>query len=276
MQGAASDELDESLARLIKAEVSDLIIAPGYSPEALRILKSKKDGAYLVLKIDLDYEPPELESRRFYGFAFEQERNSIKVDRDFFGPPVTKNKQVTDAAYDSLIVATIALKYAQSNSVCIAYDGQLIGVGAGQQSRVHCVRLACSKVDKWLLQGHPKTLGLDFVDGLKRPEKANAVDQYLLWDELSAKEMSLLRSCLKSGVEPIGKEERDAFIARFEGIVLSSDAFFPFRDSIDRAARSHAGMEHDHPVFIGSSYAIVFAQGAASLGDAADMGLFTH
>jgi AICAR transformylase/IMP cyclohydrolase PurH len=146
---------------------------------------------------------------------------------------------VTEEALESLIVATIALKYTQSNSIAVAYDGQLIGAGAGQQSRVHCLRLACSKADKWFLQQHPKVLALEFVDGLKKPEKANVVDQFLLWDELSDNEKSLMASQLKSVPEPISAEEKIAFLAQFNGISLSSDAFFPFRDNIDRANRSN-------------------------------------
>ena len=185
---AVSERVDVSLANIIKSEVSDLIIAPAYDPEALEILKAKKKGAYLVLQIDPNYEPSEIETKDVYGFILQQSRNNALINADFFNNIITANKHVTKEALQSLIVATIALKYTQSNSIAVAYDGQLIGAGAGQQSRVHCLRLACSKADKWFMQQHPKVLGLEFVDGLKKPEKANVVDQFLLWDELSVKE----------------------------------------------------------------------------------------
>jgi phosphoribosylaminoimidazolecarboxamide formyltransferase / IMP cyclohydrolase len=234
-----SDEVDESLAKLIKGEFSDLVIAPSYSREALEILKRKKDGSYLVLRIDPDYEPPSIESRDVFGFRLTQDRNSIAIGSELFAKAVTENAKLTDDAMRNLIVATIGLKYTQSNSICVAYDGQLIGVGAGQQSRVHCVRLACGKADKWFLQQHPKALGLEFADGLKKFEKTNIVDQYLLWDELSPNEEKLMLSNLKSAPPAIGAGEREAFIRGFRDVSLSSDAFFPFRDSIDRADRSN-------------------------------------
>jgi AICAR transformylase/IMP cyclohydrolase PurH len=234
-----SDEVDACLAAIIKNEVTDLVIAPSYSPEALEILRKKKGGGYLVLKMDFGYEPPAADYRQVFGFSLRQERNSARVDESFFGRIVTANKAAGPEAIGNLIVATIGLKYAQSNSICLAYDGQLIGVGAGQQSRVHCLRLACGKADKWFLQQHPKALGLEFRDGLKKFEKTNIVDQYLLWDELSPKEESLMLEGLKSPPTRIGRAEREAFLSRFEGICLSSDAFFPFRDNIDRANRSN-------------------------------------
>lgn len=236
---AVSEKVDVSLANIIKSEVSDLIIAPAYDPEALEILKAKKKGAYLVLQIDPNYEPSEIETKDVYGFILQQSRNNALINADFFNNIITANKHVTKEALQSLIVATIALKYTQSNSIAVAYDGQLIGAGAGQQSRVHCLRLACSKADKWFMQQHPKVLGLEFIDGLKKPEKANVVDQFLLWDELSVKEKDLMLSQLKSVPQPITAEEKIAFINQFEGISLSSDAYFPFRDNIDRANRSH-------------------------------------
>jgi len=236
---AVSDTVDASLARIIKSEVSDLIIAPEYEPEALEILKAKKKGGYLILQMNPDYVPTTLETKDVYGFTIQQERNTAVINKAFFNKIISENKKVTEDALESLIVATIALKYTQSNSITVAYDGQLIGAGAGQQSRVHCLRLACSKADKWFLQQHPKVLALEFVDGLKKPEKANVVDQFLLWDELSDNEKSLMASQLKSVPEPISAEEKIAFLAKFNGICLSSDAFFPFRDNIDRANRSN-------------------------------------
>jgi AICAR transformylase/IMP cyclohydrolase PurH (only IMP cyclohydrolase domain in Aful) len=236
---AVSDTVDVSLAKIIKSEVSDLIIAPAYEPEALEILKAKKKGGYLILQMDPAYEPAALETKDVYGFTIQQERNNAVIDKAFFNKFLSENKTVTEEALESLIVATIALKYTQSNSIAVAYDGQLIGAGAGQQSRVHCLRLACSKADKWFLQQHPKVLALEFVDGLKKPEKANVVDQFLLWDELSDNEKNLMASQLKTLPEPISAEEKMAFLAQFNGISLSSDAFFPFRDNIDRANRSN-------------------------------------
>ncbi len=236
---AVSDRVDVSLARLLRREVSDLIIAPDYDPEALRILKAKKGGSYRILQIDPDYEPPEMERRDVFGFTLEQRRNTARINADLFTNVVTTRRQLPADILETLIVATIALKYTQSNSICVAYDGQVIGVGAGQQSRVHCTRLACDKADKWLLQQHPRVLELEFAAGLSRPEKTNLVDQYLLWDQLSDAERDALRQGLKRMPEPLSREERAAWIARFEGICLSSDAFFPFRDSLDRAARSN-------------------------------------
>lgn len=236
---AVSETVDVSLANIIKSEVSDLIIAPGYDPEALEILKSKKKGGYLILQMDLDYEPSGIETKDVYGFTLQQSRNNAVIDKNLFNNIISANKNVSVEALQSLIVATIALKYTQSNSIAIAYDGQLIGVGAGQQSRVHCLRLACSKADKWFMQQHPKVLGLEFVGNLKKPEKANVVDQFLLWDELSDNERKLMASQLVSVPEPISFEEKSKFIQQYNGISLSSDAFFPFRDNIDRANRSN-------------------------------------
>jgi AICAR transformylase/IMP cyclohydrolase PurH len=236
---AVSETVDISLANIIKSEVSDLIIAPSYDPEALEILKSKKKGGYLILQMDLDYEPSGIETKDVYGFTLQQSRNNAVIDKNLFNNIISANKNVSVEALQSLIVATIALKYTQSNSIAIAYDGQLIGVGAGQQSRVHCLRLACSKADKWFMQQHPKVLGLEFVGNLKKPEKANVVDQFLLWDELSDNERKLMASQLVSVPEPISFEEKSKFIQQYNGISLSSDAFFPFRDNIDRANRSN-------------------------------------
>ena len=182
---AVSDVCDVSLAKFLAKEVSDGLIAPGYEPEALEILKAKKKGAFLVLEIDKGYEPPEREDRDLFGFRLEQTRNTKKVTRDLLKHVVSKKKDIPDDVVETLLVGTVALKYTQSNSVCVAYDGQVIGMGAGQQSRIHCTRLACSKADKWFLQMHPKVQGLAFKEGAKRPDKTNAIDQYLLWDELS-------------------------------------------------------------------------------------------
>jgi phosphoribosylaminoimidazolecarboxamide formyltransferase/IMP cyclohydrolase len=235
---AVSDEVDVSLAHLIRREVSDLIIAPAYEAEALDILKSKRGGGYRIFRIDPDYEPPETESRELFGFTLSQQRNTARIDADLFRNVVTQQTSIPDDALETLIVATIALKYTQSNSVCVAYHGQVIGTGAGQQSRVHCTRLACDKADKWLLQQHPRVLGLVFADGLTRAERTNVVDQFLLWDELAGAEREAAQAKLKHMPEPLSAEEREAWIERFDGVCLSSDAYFPFRDSIDRASRS--------------------------------------
>jgi AICAR transformylase/IMP cyclohydrolase PurH len=236
---AVSDTVDASLARVLAREVCDLIIAPGYDADALEILKNKRGGKFLILRIDPDYEPPAVESRQLFGFTLEQQRNDARFTIDMFKKPVTPGATVPDDVAETLAVATITLKYTQSNSVCLAYQGQVIGNGAGQQSRVHCMRLACSKADKWFLQQHPKVLGLKFKEGLMKAEKANVVDQYLLWDELSEPEERFMLSQLTARPEPLTREERAEWIAQFDDVCVSSDAFFPFRDSIDRASRSH-------------------------------------
>lgn len=234
-----SDVVDVPLAKVLKREVSDLIIAPGYQPEALEILKAKKKGAFLILEMNPDYEPPEMESRELFGVTLRQKRNNVQVSKEHFRNVVTSKKEIPRDILETLIVATVALKYTQSNSVCVAYDGQVIGMGAGQQSRVHCTRLACDKADKWFLQQHSKTLALKFKEGLKRPEKSNIVDQYILWDQLSEPELENMCAGLTEQPEPITKEEKMEWITSFDGMCLSSDAFIPFRDNIDRASRSN-------------------------------------
>jgi AICAR transformylase/IMP cyclohydrolase PurH len=236
---AVSETVDVSLARLIRREVSDLIVAPGFEPQALDILKAKRGGRYLILQIDPDYEPPDMEARDAFGFTLAQLRNKAQIDASLFQAAVTAETAVPPDIAETLVVATISLKWTQSNSVCVAYDGQVIGTGAGQQSRVHCTRLACSKADKWFLQQHPRVLDLDFVDGLTRAEKTNVVDQFLLWDELSEAERAAAGTKLKEMPQPLTRDERAEWIARFDGVCLSSDAYFPFRDSIDRASRSN-------------------------------------
>ena len=232
---AVSDPVDFSLAQVLRGEVSDLIIAPAYHPEALAELKRKKKGNYLILQIDPDYVPPDLEKRELYGFGFEQERNAATITPQSF----RESAELSDSEVENLLVATIALKYTQSNSVSVAYDGQVIGTGAGQQSRIHCTRLACDKADKWLLQLHPKVLQLPFAVGLRKPEKSNVIDQYLLWEQLSVPEKQDMLSRLESVPEPLTGDEREEWIRSFHGLCLSSDAYIPFRDTIDRAARSN-------------------------------------
>jgi AICAR transformylase/IMP cyclohydrolase PurH len=236
---AVSDPVDESLARLLAREVSDAVIAPAYEPKALEMLRAKKGGGYLVMQMDPDYEPPPVEDRDVFGFRLEQTRNTARVTAELLRNAVSQKADVPAEAAETLIVATIALKYTQSNSVCVAYDGQVIGMGAGQQSRVHCARIACDKADKWLLQQHPRVLGLEFKKGLGRIEKTNVVDQFLLWDDLSEAEKAQMLSQLRRKPRPLSRREREEWVRRFDGICLSSDAFIPFRDTVDRASRSN-------------------------------------
>jgi AICAR transformylase/IMP cyclohydrolase PurH len=236
---AVSETVDASLARVLAREVSDGIIAPGFDAEALEILQTKQNGGYRVFRIDPDYEPGPIEYRDVFGLRLEEERNTAKVTRDMLQNIVTEKREIPDDVAETLLVATITLKYTQSNSVCVAYDGQVIGNGAGQQSRVHCTRLACRKADKWFLQMHPRALGLAFKDGLGRPERTNIVDQFLLWDELSDAEKDQMMSGLDEEPQPITAEERRDWVASFDGACISSDAFFPFRDSLDRASRTN-------------------------------------
>ena len=234
-----SDAVDASLARVLRREVSEVIIAPGYEPDALEILKAKRGGAYLIFEIDADYDPPDTERREIFGFKLQQDRNHVLVTQDHFKNVVTEKKDLPASVIETLLVATIALKYTQSNSVCVAYDGQVIGMGAGQQSRVHCTRVACDKADKWFLQQHPKTLDLPFRKALKRPDKANIVDQFLLWDQLSEREREATKRGLTAEPDIIDASERSEWIEGLEGVCLSSDALVPFRDNIDRAHRSN-------------------------------------
>ena len=229
---AVSHKVDESLALMLKSEVSDLIIAPDYDDKALDILSSKKSGGYIIMQMDPEYRAPTNEERQLLGFQFEQDRNAAEITSDMFSGE-------TNERVETLLVATIALKYAQSNSVCVAYDGQVIGLGAGQQSRIHCTRLACDKADKWMMQFHPKVQSLGFRKGLKKPDKANVVDQYLLWDELSDSEKHDLSSNLELAPDSISRDEKLSWVTKFENVCLSSDAYIPFRDNIDRAARSN-------------------------------------
>jgi phosphoribosylaminoimidazolecarboxamide formyltransferase/IMP cyclohydrolase len=231
--------VDRSLARVLKREVSDLIIAPEFETSALEILKAKKQGAYLIFKIDPDYTPPEIENREVFGFSLQQKRNTTTVSKELFEKTITTKATIPPSVMETLLVATVALKYTQSNSVCIAYEGQVIGMGAGQQSRVHCTRLACDKADKWLLQQHPKTLDLKFRDKLKKTDKVNIVDQFLLWDQLSEAERKQMLDGLLKEPHPITAQERTDWIRQFQCICLSSDAYIPFRDNIDRASRSN-------------------------------------
>ncbi len=229
---AVSGTVDLALARVLKGEVSDLIVAPDYEPDALELLKTKKRGNYLILRMDPSWQPGALERREVFGLTLQQERNDEPITPDLFrGGP-----SVPDDVVETLVVATTALKYTQSNSVCVAWQGQVIGMGAGQQSRIHCTRIACAKAEKWMLQTHPRVLDLRFPEGLGRPEKTNAVDQYILWDQLSEPERTQLVETLGYRPEPLTAEERRGWFEGFHDLCLSSDAFIPFRDNVDRAA----------------------------------------
>ncbi|MDC7220817.1 MAG: phosphoribosylaminoimidazolecarboxamide formyltransferase [Spirochaetales bacterium] len=234
---AFSDEVDESAALIIKREVSDGVIAPSYTPEALKILKAKKGGKYNVVQIDPNYEPPVQEVRSVYGIDFEQTRNSRIMTKADLEKVVTANKELPDSVRDDLVLAMITLKYTQSNSVVYAKDGQVIGVGAGQQSRIHCTRLAGDKADIWYLRQHPKALNLPFRQGLSRPEKDNAIDLYLR-DDITPTEKKFWLEAFDTEPEALTTEEKARWIATNTGVSLGSDAFFPFRDNIDRAAKS--------------------------------------
>ena len=235
---SVSDTVDESLARIIKPEVSDGIIAPGYDPKALDIIRAKKGGRYVLLQIDPSYDPPNIESRVEFGLTLEQSYNDGVIDVDLFKNVVTRNNTIPEDVMQSLIVATVTLKHTQSNSIAVGYRGQAVGVGSGQQSRIACTRLACDKADRWFLKMHPKALALQFVDGLPKSEKVNALDQFVRYHELDDGERGVLAKALTATPDSITDQERADWNARFDGIVLSSDAFVPFRDNIDRAARS--------------------------------------
>ena len=234
---ALSEEVDESTALLIKREVSDGVIAPGYSDTALALLKSKKGGSYPVFRIDSDFEPGLLERRELFGMTLQQERNTFLPDDSFFANIVTANRELSEQAQRDLTVATIAVKYTQSNSVCLAFDGQVIGNGAGQQSRVHCVRLAASKADNWYLRQHPHVRALKFKKGVKRSERINAIDLFLQ-EEATPVELRAWEANFAEVPQLLSAEEKRSWLDGLEGVALSSDAFFPFRDNLDRAYRS--------------------------------------
>ena len=236
---AVSDVVDDSLADILAREVSDGIIAPGYAPSAFKRLQKKKGGSYLILQMDPNYQPEPTETRTQFGLTLSQSSPDLPVTRESFANVVTANQHIPEAVVDTLVVATVALKYAQSNSICLAYEGQVVGLGAGQQSRIHCTRLACEKAEKWFMAQHPRVAELAFAAGLKRPDKANVVDGFLLWEQLSAMERTALLGQLRDRPEPLSAEERSAWLASFDGIALSSDAYLPFRDNVDRAHRSN-------------------------------------
>ncbi|MBQ3235251.1 MAG: phosphoribosylaminoimidazolecarboxamide formyltransferase [Clostridia bacterium] len=236
---ALSDECDEVTAKIISREVSDGVIAPSYSEKALEILKAKRKGAYNIVKIDENYIPEEIERKQVYGITFEQGRNNFKIDADLLTNVVTANKDIPEDKKIDLIISLITLKYTQSNSVCFAYDGQAIGVGAGQQSRIHCTRLAAQKADLWHLRQSEKVLNLQFAEGVGRPDKNNIIDLYLSDDESDlVLGDNVWQKYFAVRPEPFTKEEKKAYLAKITGVSLGSDAFFPFSDNIDRAAKS--------------------------------------
>ena len=235
---ALSDVCDATTARLIAREVSDGIIAPGYTDEALELLKNKKKGRYCVLRIDPDFEPEELEVKQVFGVTFEQGRNNFRIDRELLGNVVTAQKDLPDSAVRDLIVSLITLKYTQSNSVCYAVDGQAIGVGAGQQSRIHCTRLAGTKADTWFLRQADKVLDLPFKKELARPERDNAIDGYINQNEEDVTADGVWQRYFTHQPEPFTKAEQRAYLDTVRDVALGSDAFFPFSDNIERAFRS--------------------------------------
>ncbi|XP_015127714.1 bifunctional purine biosynthesis protein PURH isoform X2 [Diachasma alloeum] len=252
---ALSDTCDVPTAKIISREVSDGIIAPGYTPEALEILRKKKNGGYCVLQMDPDYVPTPVERKTLFGLTMEQPRNSAVVNDNTFSNLVSNNKELTDAGRRDLIVAMIAVKYTQSNSVCYAKDGQTIGIGAGQQSRIHCTRLAGDKADNWWLRQHPKVTGMKFKKGVKRAEISNAIDNYVngsVGKDMDRKQWEAFYEVVP---EMLTDEERHKWVKKLEGVAIGSDAFFPFRDNVDRARlsgvkyiASPAGSTNDHVV----------------------------
>ncbi|MBP1532851.1 MAG: phosphoribosylaminoimidazolecarboxamide formyltransferase [Ruminococcus sp.] len=235
---ALSDVCDVPTAKMIQREVSDGIIAPGYTDEALEILKSKRKGTYNIIKIDENYVPAQIERKQVFGVTFEQGRNELKIDKELLSNIVTENKDIPDDKLEDLIISLITLKYTQSNSVCYVKNGQAIGIGAGQQSRVHCTRLAGSKADNWWMRQHPKVMGLQFVDNIRRPDRDNAIDVYIgdeYEDVLAEGEWQRI---FKVKPEVLTAEEKKAWLAENKDVCLGSDAFFPFGDNIERAKKS--------------------------------------
>ncbi|MCI9273504.1 MAG: phosphoribosylaminoimidazolecarboxamide formyltransferase [Clostridiales bacterium] len=235
---ALSDECDASTATLIAREVSDGIIAPGYSEEALAILKSKRRGGYNIVAVDADYTPAPVEHKQVYGVTFEQGRNELRINNELLQNLVTENKDIPDSAKQDLILSLITLKYTQSNSVCYVKDGQAIGVGAGQQSRIHCTRLAGNKADIWYLRQHPKVLELPFKEGIRRPDRDNTIDVYLSDDYMDVLADGMWEQFFTVKPEPLSREEKRDWLSTLTGVSLGSDAFFPFGDNIERAHRS--------------------------------------
>ncbi len=239
---ALSDICDEQTALLLKREVSDGIIAPGYTEKALEILKSKRKGTYNVIEIDENYKPAPIEHKQVFGITFEQGRNEIEINKSSFDNIVTKAKDLPESAKRDLIISLITLKYTQSNSVCYAKDGQAIGIGAGQQSRIHCTRLAGNKADIWHLRQHPAVLGLPFKEDIRRPDRDNTIDVYLSDDSDDVLKDGAWQNFFTQQPKPLSREEKQEYLSKISGVSLGSDAFFPFGDNIERAHRS--GVEY--------------------------------
>lgn len=264
---ALSDECDAQTAAYLKGEVSDGIIAPSYSDEALEILKSKRGGRYTVIQIDPAYEPAAIERREIFGITFEQGHNNLKIDADMLTNIVTENKELPEQAKLDMIVSLITLKYTQSNSVCYVKNGQTIGVGAGQQSRIHCTRLAGNKADNWMLRQHPKVLGLQFVDGIRRPDRDNAIDVFISDEYEDVLADGVWQTKFKVKPEPLTREEKKAWIATQSGVTVGSDAFFPFGDNVERAKKSGVAyiaqpggsIRDDHVIDTCNKYGIVMS-----------------
>jgi phosphoribosylaminoimidazolecarboxamide formyltransferase/IMP cyclohydrolase len=262
-----SDVCDEATAQIIKREVSDGVIAPGYTPEALAILQQKKKGNYNVIQIDSAYEPKALERKEVFGITFEQGRNELVIDDDFFSHIVTEAKELPRQAKIDLALSMITLKYTQSNSVCYAKDGQAIGIGAGQQSRIHCTRLAGSKADNWFLRQSPQVLGLEFVEGIKRADRDNAIDLYIGEDYMDVLADGTWQTIFRTKPEVFTREEKRAWLDQLTGVALGSDAFFPFGDNIERAHKSGVqyvaqpggSIRDDHVIATCDKYGMVMA-----------------
>lgn len=262
-----SDVCDVATAKIIKREVSDGVIAPGYEPEALEILKAKKNGNYNVIEIDPNYVPKALERKEVFGITFEQGRNELKIDEDFFGNIVTENKELPESAKIDLTIAMITLKYTQSNSVCYAKGGQAIGIGAGQQSRIHCTRLAGQKADNWWLRQSPQVLGLEFVDGIRRADRDNSIDLYIGEDYMDVLADGAWENIFKVKPPVFTAEEKRAWLDKMSDVALGSDAFFPFGDNIERAHRSGVkyvaepggSIRDDHVIATCDKYGMVMA-----------------
>ncbi|MCR5615178.1 MAG: phosphoribosylaminoimidazolecarboxamide formyltransferase [Saccharofermentans sp.] len=235
---ALSDTCDAITATMLKREVSDGIIAPGYTDDALEILKSKRKGTYNVIKIDPDYVPDPIETKQVFGITFEQGRNELAINNDLLANIVTDNKDIPDDKKIDLLISLITLKYTQSNSVCYVKDGQAIGIGAGQQSRIHCTRLAGSKADNWWMRQNPKVMGLKFVDGIGRPDRDNTIDVYMSDEYEDVLRDGVWQTLFKEKPDPLTREEKKEWLAKNTDVALGSDAFFPFGDNIERAYKS--------------------------------------
>ncbi len=264
---ALSDVCDVPTAKMIQREVSDGIIAPGYEPEALEILKSKRKGTYNIIQIDPSYEPAALERKQVFGVTFEQGRNNLKIDESMLENIVTENKNLPEDKKHDLLISLITLKYTQSNSVCYVKDGQAIGIGAGQQSRIHCTRLAGNKADIWWLRQHPKVMGLQFVDGIRRPDRDNALDVYISDEYMDVLADGAWENIFKVKPEVFTKEEQKTWLAQNTDVCLGSDAFFPFGDNIERAHKSGVSyivepggsIRDDHVIMTCNKYHMVMA-----------------